>query len=95
MSADQDYIDFVIEYKNGKKEITVVNGKDVKCSDIPTDEIVRKLMGENVQVTDFARTDQYYDEQARKKPIVHEDNEESFVQRREFDEKEKRQQIDL
>lgn len=88
------YIDFIITYKNGKKEIEVVNGPGVNCSDIPTDKIARKLMGENVEITDSAHTDQYFDEKAHP-PTVQEETSEPFIQRRELDESEPQQQIDL
>ena len=90
---DASYIDFIITYKKGKKEITVVNGPGINCSDLPTDKVVRKLMGENVEITDLAKTDQYYDEKIQP-PIAQEESSEPFIQRREFD-KEPPQQISL
>ena len=90
----ESYIDFVIEYRNGKKEITVVNGPGIKCSDIPTDKVVKKLMGEDVEVTDSEHTDQYYDEQAAKNQPAQEESSQPFIQRREVDESPERQQID-
>ena len=89
----EKYIDFIITYKNGKKEIEVVNGPDVNCSDVPTEEVVKKLMGEGVEVTDSARTDQYYDEKAKSAPPVQEESPESFIKRRDMDEPDHRQGI--
>jgi len=84
------YIDFVIEYKNGKKEITVINGEGVKCNDVPTEDVVKKLMGDNVEITDFAKTDQYYDEIYDKSSNVSNEISDPFIQRRNWDDKEKR-----
>ena len=80
------YIDFVINYKNGKKEIEVVNGDGVKCSDVPTDNIVKKLMGEGVELTDFAHTDQYFDESVQV-DTQEENSNTPFINRRDSDEK--------
>ena len=91
----EGYIDFVIDYKNGKKEITVVNSGGVNCSDVPTDKVARKLMGENVEIADFAHTDQYYDEQSKKGVSIQEESHDPFIQRRKEDEAEKGQQIDI
>ena len=84
------YIDFIITYKKGKKEITVMNGPGVNCSDVPTDKIVKKLMGKNVEITDSAKTDQYYNEKIQP-PIIQEESSEPFIQRRELDEEPPRQ----
>jgi hypothetical protein len=89
----ESYIDFVIEYKNGKQEIKVVNGPGVKCRDLPTDKIVKKLMGEDVEITDFAHTDQYFDEQAQNSP-QQEESSQPFIHRKEMDEPNHRQEID-
>lgn len=89
------YIDFVIEYKNGKKEIEVINGEGVKCRDVPTDDVVRKLMGESVEITDFANTDQYYDEMCQNNESIQQEPTEPFIHRREHSEKEDRQTLDL
>jgi hypothetical protein len=92
----EKYIDFVIEYKNGEQKITVVNSPGVKCSDVPTDEVIKKLMGKNIEITNFDHTEQYYNEQDVKKV---EDNtphsEESFVKRRLPEQEERRHELDL
>jgi len=91
----EKYIDFVIEYKNGKKEISVVNGPGVKCSDVPTNKVIQKLMGENVEIEDFGNTDQYFDEKAQQSQQPQQETNDPFITRRDHDHKEPRQTVDL
>jgi len=89
------YIDFVIEYRNGKKEITVVNSEGVSCEDVPTDKVIKRLMGDGIDIVDFAKTDQYYDEASKRSSSIEAENSDPFIQRREHRDKGSRQTVDL
>ena len=98
----EDYVDFVIEHKGGQTKITVENGPTINCGDLPTEEVIKRLLGENVQgfgtpmTTDKGYTSDYYEQQAAQKQQYPVSSEETkpFIQRRKEQEQEK-QQFDL
>jgi len=95
------FVDFVIIHEDGETKIIVENGPMIKCGDLPTDQVIKKLLGETVPgfgsvptVIDHGHTSQYFDEQIVNTPLVQEEKETPFIQRRNV-KREQKQQFEL
>ena len=81
------YIDVVFIHENGETKVVIENGPAIKCGDLPTDELIKKLMGTSVpgfgssEIVEEGHTSEYYED---KKPVpsAHQEEGPTFVQRR-------------
>jgi len=101
--GDGNYIDLVLIHENGETKIVVENGPAIKCSDLASDEIIKKFLSQAVpgfgtpQIDEQGHTSEYYSEHKPNLSIQQTNSsDQTFIQkRREQEEKGKRQQHDL
>jgi hypothetical protein len=85
----EDYIDLVLIHENGETKISVENGPSIKCSDLSSDEVIKKFMTQAVpgfgtpHIDDKGHTSEYYEE--RQPPSIQQEEslqDETFIQKR-------------
>jgi len=97
---DGQFVDFIITYEGGETKIIVENGPTIKCGDVPTNAVIKKLLTENVpgfglnEVIDHGHTEEYFKQKAIQLQITQEEKNQPLIQRRE-EREEKKQQFDV
>ena len=98
VAQSSKFVDFVITHQDGETKIIVENGPTIKCGDLPTDQVIKKLLGETVPgfgsapiTIDHGHTSQYFDEQVVNTPLIQEEKATPLIQRRHVEREQKHQ----
>lgn len=98
-----DYLDVDITFENGEVKIVVENGPTLTCKDVPSNEVLDKLLGKAAEgfgaplmtKMDSGKTGEYYEEQRQESQEEHVVQEKPTQQQIRGPQVKERQQLEL